>query len=146
MASVKVHIDMRPYTNKIRKNVKDRYIESVTKPGVKTEIYETIYDNVISDSVPVDTGALFQSPLMAGGVEEMGTSKKHPKYKGVHYAHGDINDKGIMFDPYTVTKNEGEVHYASDVESFKPYAVINDSKERAYEHIKDIIVREMNDG
>ena len=44
-------------------------------------------------------------------------------------------------------KKTGETeYYASNVKNFKPYAAINENKTSAYDRIKDIIVKEMNDG
>lgn len=143
MASVNVRIDMRTYTARIRKLVKDKYIESVARPGVKTEIYTDLYDMIV-DSIPEDTGALKYSPLTGGNPEYMGEGKKN---KEPHYASGNITDKGIYFNPYAIKKKTGEEeYYASNVKNFHPYQDINANKSDAYERIKHIIVREMNDG
>lgn len=143
MANVTVKIDMRPYTGKIRQVVKNKYIESVSRPGVKTEIYNELY-NMILDTIPEDTGALKYSPLAEGNVEYMGEGKKS---REPHYASGNIDDTGIYFNPYAVRKKTGkETYYASNVKNFKPYIAINENKSGAYERIKNIIVREMNDG
>ena len=143
MSSVNVRIDMRPYTAKIRMLIKDRYIESVNRPGVKTEIYTDLYDMIV-DQIPIDTGALRYSPLAGGGDEFMGIGKKN---KEQHFASGDITDKGLYFNPYAIKKKTGEQEfYASNVKNFKPYELINESKADAYERIKQIIVREMNNG
>ena len=143
MANVNIRIDMRPYTGKIRKVIKDRYIESVNRPGVKTEIYTDLYDMIV-DTIPEDTGALRYSPLSGEGGEYMGEGKRS---RSPHYASGHIDDKGIYFNPYSVDNKTGEPeYYASNVKNFRPYVSINERKESAYERIKDIIVREMNDG
>lgn len=143
MSSVNVRIDMRPYTGKIRRLIKDKYIESVNRPGIKTEIYTDLYDMII-DTIPEDTGALKYSPLMGGGSEYMGTGKRS---KSPHFASGNITDKGIYFNPYSVKSKTGETEfYALNVKNFRPYASINDNKESAYERIKGIIVKEMNNG
>lgn len=143
MGNAKIHIDMRTYTSKVRQLVKDRCIESVNAPGVKTAIYTELYDMIIDD-IPQDTGALSYSPLADDGAQYMGegTYNRQP-----HYASGEINDKGIYFSPYSVSKKTGkETNYASYVKSFRPYVAINDKKSMAYERIKDIIVKEINDG
>ena len=143
MADVNVRIDMRPYTAKIRKLVKNKYIESVTRPGVKTEIYTDLYDMII-DAIPQDTGALRYSPLTGGSAVYMGDGTRN---KEPHYASGNITDKGIYFNPYAIKKKTGEQeYYASNVKNFKPYVSINENKATAYERIKQLIVREMNDG
>lgn len=143
MASVNVRIDMRPYTAKIRKLIKNKYIESVGRPGVKTEIYTDLYDMIV-DTIPEDTGALKYSPLTGGSAEYMGEGKRN---KDPHFASGNITDKGIYFNPYAIKKKTGETeYYASNVKNFKPYVSINENKANAYERIKQIIVREMNDG
>lgn len=143
MSSVNVHIDMRPYTGKIRKVIKDKYIESVNSPGVKTEIYTDLYDMIV-DTIPIDTGALRYSPLAQGQAEYMGEDKRG---KESRYASGHIDDKGIYFNPYSVNKKTGErQYYASNVKNFRPHAAINASKSDAYDRIKAIIVREMNNG
>lgn len=143
MSDVNVRIDMRTYTAKIRKLVKNKFIQSVSRPGVKTEIYTDLYDMIL-DSIPQDTGALKYSPLAGGGVEYMGLGTKS---KEPHYASGDITDTGIYFSPYAIKKKTGEQeYYASNVKNFKPYASINANKADAYERIKSIIVREMNHG
>ena len=143
MADVNVRIDMRHYTGKVRKLVKDKYVESVNRPGVKTEIYTDLYDMIV-DKIPIDTGALRYSPLTGGSSEYMGNGKRD---KSPHYASGKITDKGLYFNPYVVDKKTGEtVYYASNVKGFKPYAYINANKTDAYERIKNIIVKEMNNG
>lgn len=143
MSSVNIRIDMRPYTGKIRKLVKDKYIESVSRPGVKTEIYTDLYDMIV-DTIPQDTGALRYSPLAEGSSEYMGQGRKD---KSPHYASGHIDDSGIYFNPYVITKRTGETrYYASNVKNFTPHKSINARKTDAYERIKDIIVREMNNG
>lgn len=143
MSNVTVRIDMRPYVGKIHQVVKNRYIESVTRPGVKTEIYSDLYDMII-DTIPEDTGALKYSPLTNGSAEYMGDGKKN---KEPHFASGNITDKGIYFNPYAIKKKTGEAeYYASNVKGFRPYIAINENKSNAYERIKHIIVREMNDG
>lgn len=143
MANVNVRIDMRTYTARVRKLVKDRYIESVNRPGVKTEIYTDLYDMII-DTIPEDTGALRYSPLTGGSDEYMGLGKKS---KAPHYASGNITDKGIYFNPYAIKPKTGETEfYASNVKNFRPYASINSNKALAYERIKNIIVGEMNNG
>jgi hypothetical protein len=143
MASVNVRIDMRPYTSKIHRVIKDKYVESVSRPGVKTEIYTELYDMIV-DTIPQDTGALAYSPLAGGGAEYMGVGKRS---KADHYASGDITDKGIYFNPYSIKQKTGEtIYYASQVDKFRPYMSINENKEGAYERIKNIIVREMNNG
>ena len=143
MANVNVRVDMRTYTAKIHRLVKDKFIQSVTRPGVKTEIYTDLYDMII-DTIPEDTGALKYSPLAGGGITYMGEGKRN---KEPHYASGDITDKGIYFSPYAIKKKTGEQeYYASNVKNFKPYASINANKEDAYERIKSLIVKEMNHG
>lgn len=143
MSSVNVRIDMRTYTAKIRRLIRDRYIESVNRPGVKTEIYTSLYDMIVDD-IPQDTGALKYSPLTGGSAEYMGVGTRN---KNPHYASGNIDDKGIYFNPYAIDKKTGETeYYASNVKNFKPYAAINENKTSAYDRIKDIIVKEMNDG
>lgn len=143
MSGVKVHVDMRTYTAKVRQLIQNKYIESVNTPGVKSEIYMELYD-MIADTIPEDTGALKYSPLTEGTATFMdyGTTSRQP-----HYAMGEINDKGIFFNPYSVSNKTGKVYdYASNVRGFQPYRAINDRKSLAYNRIKDIIVREMNDG
>lgn len=143
MSSVNVRIDMRTYTARIRKLVKDKYIESVNRPGVKTEIYTDLYDMIV-DSIPEDTGALKYSPLTGGSAEYMGLGTKS---RAPHYASGNIDDKGIYFNPYAENLKTGETeYYASNVKNFTPYKDINANKSDAYERIKHIIVREMNNG
>ena len=143
MSSVNVRIDMRPYTAKIRMLIKDKYIESVNRPGVKTEIYTDLYDMIV-DNIPMDTGALKYSPLTGGSAEYMGVGKRD---KDPHFASGDITDKGIYFNPYSIKKKTGEQeYYAANVKNFKPYIDINANKADAYERIKEIIVKEMNNG
>jgi hypothetical protein len=142
MANVSVRIDMRPYTGKIRRVIKNKCIESVNRPGVKTEIYTDLYDMIL-DAIPEDTGALKYSPLAGEGGTYMGDGKRD---KSPHYASGNINDKGIYFNPYSEKKTGEVVYYASNVKNFKPYISINENKSDAYERIKSIIVKEMNDG
>jgi hypothetical protein len=143
MANVNVHIDMRPYTAKIRQVIKNKYIKSVNSQGVKAEIYNSLYTMIV-DTIPEDTGALKYSPLSDGSPEYMGDGKRS---KAPHHALGNIDDKGIYFSPYAVSKKTGkQTYYASNVKDFRPYIAINDNKNNAYENIKDIIVREMNDG
>ena len=145
MASVSVHIDMRTFASSVRQRFKGKVIESVSKPGIKTQIYRALYEESMK-KVPKDTGALRESPLQNGGTSGPLYSKR-PRYADVpHYAHGDITDTGITYDPYTIDKNGFEQHYASDVEKFMPYAYLYDKRvnSRAYPTIAQILVKEMN--
>lgn len=150
MASVNVHIDMRTFISSIRQRMKDAVVQSVSKPGVKTEIYTALYEESMR-KVPKDTGALRESPLQNGGTSYMGVSKKtyhgNVRYpRKAHYAHGDITDQGIIYDPYTIDKNGVEEHYASDVDRFTPYGYLYDDrvKANAYPKIVNILVKEIN--
>ena len=139
-----MRIDMRTVTGRLHKKVTNAVIESVSKPGVKTQIYTELYD-IIRHKIPVDTGALRDSPMQQGGIMYMGGSKRYKAFENdIHYAHGDITDKGLIFDPYSVKPDGTEIHYADSVDNFRPWSTINDNKELAYGAIAQILVKEIN--
>lgn len=142
MSKVVASFNMSSAVRSIRNSIKDRYIESVQTPGVKTEIYTKIYNDMIND-VPVDTGALQLSPLTEGGTEYTGEGRVD---KAPHYAHGDITDEGIIFNPYSERKRKGTVYYADDVKNFHPAESLQStfSKPSNLEAVRSVIVREMN--
>ena len=143
MAKVVASFNMSSAVRSIRNSIKDKYIESVQTPGVKTEIYTEIYNNMMDD-VPVDTGALQLSPLTDGGTEYVGRGSVD---KAPHYAHGDITDEGIIFNPFSERKRKGTVYYASEVKNFHPAESLQSafSKPTNREAVQRVIVREMNE-
>lgn len=137
--------DLRDFVPKIKKHAKNKVVMSTRDPAVKTEIHYSLLEQ-IQDRIPVDTGALAMSPYTRGGSQNMGVSKyksyqtyyNMPRFK---FAHGNTNEKGITFDPYSVT---GE-HYATKVKDFDPMRWINANKRKAYPAIRKAIVRGIKD-
>ena len=137
MGEVSVNLgDLRKYIPKIRAAAQGKVMQSVNTPGVKTEIMLELYD-AIESRIPEDTGALKYSPLTMGGVENMGPSKKHPSRKSERYAHGNITDLGMTFDPY----NSYGTHYASKLPDFDPGTWLRRSKKMKYDAIAKVIVK-----
>ena len=137
MGEVNVDLgDLRKFIPKIRAAAKGKFVQSVNDPGVKEAIMFELYD-AIEGRIPEDTGALKYSPLTEGGVENMGPSKKWPKRKSDRYAHGNLTDMEMTFDPYT----SYGTHYAGKVDGFEPGEWLRRSKKMKYEAISKIIVK-----
>ena len=137
MGEVNINLgDLRHVVPKIRAAAKGMVVQSVNDPGVKAAIMFELYD-AIEGRIPEDTGALKYSPRTEGGVENMGPSKKWPKHKSDRYAHGNLTDMEMTFDPYT----SYGTHYANKVDDFDPGGWLRASKKMKYEAIARIIVK-----
>lgn len=136
--SVRVSLDFRTLRGKLW-DMRDRLISTTENPDIKTDIYQYVYDNFVSEGVPHDTGALEDSPL-----QNFSISGPYAKYR---YAHGGIGPDGIVFDPIQETGDE-DTHYAQYVmykTAWSPYKQVDDNMEDIKEYVKEVMVKELND-
>lgn len=134
-----VRIDFRTFVGKLRQYLKDCALATVNSPGMKEEIYEDIYYSILMDNgmLPEDTGAYKLSP-----------STSTPEFIGVgesdrrpHYACGIINERGLYYDPITVSNVTGkEYHYGPYVQGYRPQWVIHDSWREVLDIVRDHLV------
>lgn len=148
MSEIKVDIgNVSQFMPAIRKMAKGRVLESVNKPGVRARINYELYEDFV-DTLPVDTGAFRDSPISAD----------LPSYDRIHivlrkdglgvaksrYANGKIDDTGILFDPYQVSKDGVENHYASKIRNLNLNDRIRRSTARKRAAIARVLIEDMN--
>lgn len=139
MAGINVRLDFREVRGKLW-DIRNKLISTTNNPDIKTNIYQYIYDNYVSLGVPLDTGALEDSPK-----QEFSRSTEYKKHR---YANGGIGPDGIVFDPIQKTK-KGYKHYGRVVmikTDWSPYAQMRNNMDDIMDYIKEVMVKELNNG
>lgn len=133
------------YMPEIRRLAKGKMIQSVNTPGVRTKINYVLYEDFYR-SLPVKTGAFQDSPINENPSIRYQYDKHGLPRKPYRYAYGKIDDEGITFDPFEVSKGV-EHHYASYIKMGGAFlgSRIRNSTARKRRAIAKILIEEAND-
>lgn len=144
MAEVKVDIgNIRQHLPAVRKMAEGRALATVSRPGVRRDINMKLYE-AIQDTLPVQTGALQDSPINATPQIRWQEDSNGLPHKPYRYANGDITDDGIIFDPFEVPEVGVEHHYASYIKGLNLGARVRRSVAKQRNAIAEVIIKEMN--